>query len=97
MELLRLLENPMLLENEAFSDLLWSAFHLEQELSARKALQASPPSDLDHLAGDTERVYTHLLTQWLEYMIHLKHDYPFLFSFAARTNPLRPDARPEVS
>ncbi len=94
--MLRLLENPMLLENEAFSDLLWSVFHLEQELSARKALEVSPPSDLDHLAVDTERVYTHLLTQWLEYMVHLKQDYPFLFSFSARTNPLRPDAHPEV-
>ena len=45
---------------------------------------------------DTERVYTHLLTQWLEYMVHLKQSYPFLFSFSARTNPLRPDAQPEV-
>jgi len=95
--MLRLLENPMLLENEAFSDLLWSVFHLEQELSARQALEACSPSDLEHLTVDTERVYTHLLTQWLEYMIHLKQDYPFLFSFSARTNPLRPDAHPEVA
>ncbi len=94
--MLRLLENPMLLEHETFSDLLWSVFHLEEELSARKALEDCPPSDLEHLAGDTQRVYTYLLTQWLAYMLHLKQDYPFLFSFSARTNPLRPGAQPTV-
>ena len=94
--MVRLLENPMLLEHEAFSDLLWAVFHLEEELSARRELSASPPADLAHLATDAERAYTHLLVQWLEYMIHLRASYPFLFSFAARTNPLRPDARPEV-
>lgn len=94
--MLRLLENPMLLEREAFSDLLWAVFHLEEELSARKNLDESPASDLEHLAGDAERAYTNLLTQWLEYMIHLRQAYPFLFSLAARTNPLRADARPEV-
>jgi hypothetical protein len=95
--MLRLLENPLLLEHEAFSDLLWAAFHLEEELSARESLPASPPPDLDHLAVDAERVYTHLLTQWLEYTIHLRRSYPFLFSFAVRTDPLNADARAEVA
>jgi hypothetical protein len=95
--LLRLLENPILLEHEAFTELLWAVFHLEEELSARPDLQACPPSDLEHLVGDAERAYARVLAQWLDYMIHLRRSYPFLFSFAARTNPLREDARAEVT
>jgi hypothetical protein len=94
--LLRLLENPMLLEHEAFTELLWAVSHLEEELAARAALETSPPSDLEHLVGDAERAYAQVLAQWLEYMIHLRRRYPFLFSFAARTNPLREEARVEV-
>jgi hypothetical protein len=94
--MLRLLENPTLLEHERFTDLLWAVFHLEEELTARKALGDLPPSDLAHLAGDIDRAYCALLMQWLEYMVHLKRNYPYLFSFAARTNPLQPDAQPEV-
>jgi len=94
--MLRMLENPTLLEHETFTDLLWSVLHLQEELVARKSLDTLPETDLHHLAGDVERAYTHVLRAWLDYMIHLKRSYPFLFSLAARTNPLRPDARPEV-
>lgn len=94
--MVRLLENPALLEHEQFTDLLWALSHLEEELSARDSLEDLPPSDLAHLAGDSERAYGRLLTQWLEYMIHLKRYYPYLYSFAARTNPLREGARAEV-
>jgi hypothetical protein len=95
--MLGLLENPTLLEHETFTDVLWAVFHLEEELAARKSLPDSPPADLEHLAGDARRAYSGLLVAWLEYMIHLSKDYPFLYSFAARTNPLRPDAQAEVS
>jgi hypothetical protein len=94
--LLRLLENPALMEHQRFTDLLWAVSHLEEELAARDSLEDLPPSDLAHLSADAERAYGRLLAQWLEYMIHLKRVYPFLFSFAARTNPLRVGARVEV-
>ena len=48
-------------------------------------------------AGGGVDITARLIGQWLEYLIHLKRDYPYLFSFAARTNPLRPGARPEVT
>jgi hypothetical protein len=95
--MLRLLENPILLEHEAFTDVLWAVFHLEEELVARKSLRGLPEADLAHLAIDTERACTRLLLQWLAYMIHLRQAYPFLFSFLARTNPLRPGARAEIA
>ena len=90
--LLRLLQNPALLEDEDFAELLWALSHLQEELSARHDLDALPQSDINHLVGDIRRVYQHLLREWLEYMSHLKENYPFLYSFQARTNPLRPDA-----
>lgn len=94
--LLRLLENPNLLEHESFTELLWAIFHLTDELLHRKELENLPKSDLNHLAGDIKRAYILLISEWLMYMKHLKNDYPYLFSLALRTNPLDPDASPIV-
>ncbi|MDP3947861.1 MAG: hypothetical protein Q8Q41_04210 [bacterium] len=94
--LLRLLENPNLLEHESFTDMLWAVFHLAEELGARKDLQGLPDKDYQHLAGDMKRVYRPLVRQWLEYMEHLKDSYPYLFSLALRTNPFNPNASPVV-
>ena len=94
--MLSLMENPNLLEHEAFTDLLWAVFHLIEELQARHSLQGLPESDLVHLSGDLERVLNHLLQQWLSYMAHLRIEYPYLYSLAVRMNPMNPDARPEV-
>jgi hypothetical protein len=90
--LLRLLENPNLLENGTFTDLLWSVFHLTEELNHRPAFTNLPKPDYDHLTVDMRRAYTLLLTEWLAYMRHLKSAYPYLFSLAVRTNPFDPGA-----
>ena len=94
--LVRLLENPNLLEHERFTELLWAVFHLSDELSHRKTVQHLLDSDYKHLAGDIKRAYRLLLREWVSYMEHLKNDYPYLFSLAVRTNPLNPNASPEV-
>jgi len=94
--LLGLLENQNLLEHDEFTDLLWAVFHLTEELDARQRLDGLPQSDLDHLAGDTRRVFASLTREWLRYMEHLMNDYPYLFSLAVRTNPMNPAARVEV-
>ena len=85
--LLRLLENPNILEHEAFTDLLRAVFHLTEELVARNDFGKLPVSDLDHLAGDIKRAYILLVHEWLDYMKYLKNNYPYLFSLAMRTNP----------
>ena len=90
--LMRLLENPVLLEHEAFSDLLQAVFHLSDELMARDELKGLPESDRSHLAGDAKRVYLQLLRQWLRYLKHLHRHYPYLFSLAVRTNPFHKNA-----
>ena len=95
--LLRLLENPSLLEHESFTDLLWAVFHLSDELQHRTQFDNLPQGDLKHLAGDIKRAYQLLIIEWLGYMKHLKNNYPYLFSLAVRTSPFNPDASAEVS
>ncbi|MBW1781990.1 MAG: hypothetical protein JRL30_14760 [Deltaproteobacteria bacterium] len=94
--LMRLLENPNLLEHDSFSDLLLSVFHLTEELTHRTDLSRLSAVDRDHLAGDVHRAYILLNKEWLTYMSHLQANYPYLFSLALRTNPLDPSARPEI-
>lgn len=95
--LLRLLENANLLEHESFTELLWAVFHLTDELASRADLNKLSEADYHHFSGDIRRAYGLLILEWLTYMIHLQADYPFLFSFAARTNPFDPEARAEIS
>lgn len=85
--LLNLLENPNLLEHESFTNLLWAVFHLTEEVSSRKDLKNIKEKDLEHIEIDIKRAYKKLISEWLDYMKHLKTDYPYLFSFAMRTNP----------
>jgi hypothetical protein len=90
--MVRLLENPLLLEHAAFTDLLWAVFHLTEELESRPGFDALPAADMAHLAGDAARAYGHLVSQWLAYLQHLQRQYPYLFSLALRLNPFDPDA-----
>jgi len=94
--MLRLLENPNLIEHEAFTDLLRAVFHLTEELEFRTCFDSLPGSDYQHLGGDIRRVYGGLALQWVAYMEHLKNNYPYLFSLAVRTNPLDPNRSPIV-
>lgn len=94
--LLNLLENPNLLEHESFTNLLWAVFHLTEELIHRRNLRELPETDYQHLAGDIKRVYHLLIAEWLDYMQHLKNNYPYLFSLAMRTNPFDASASVEV-
>ncbi len=94
--LLRLVENPVLLEHESFTEHLQAIFHLTEELAQRKDFKQLPDTDLQHLAGDIKRAYNLLTSEWLDYMKYLKTNYPYLFSLAIRTNPFDQDASPIV-
>ncbi len=95
--ILRLLENPALLEHGSFTELLRTVSHLVDELSRRKEFANLPESDIRHLTEDVNRVYGNLAVQWLGYMQYLKKNYPYLFSFAMRVNPFDENASPIVS
>ena len=95
--LVRLLENPILLDHESFTDLLRAVFHLTEELSYREDLKQLPNTDHAHIAGDMKRAYHLLVHQWLDYMEYLKVNYPYLFSLAMRTNPFDRGASPIIN
>lgn len=95
--LLRLLENPILLEHESFSELLRAVFHFTEELSTRKKLSGLPKSDVEHLQGDIKRIYALLSRAWIGHMRYLSDNYPYLFSLAMRTNPFDEEASPIIS
>jgi hypothetical protein len=94
--LLRLLENPVFLEQSHFTELLRALFHLTDELYSRPSLCELPCSDITHLTGDITRVYDQMRKVWLLYMNYLYEHYPYLFSLALRTNPFNPDVDPTV-
>ena len=90
--MIRLLENPMILEHETFTELLRSVFHLVEELEFRDNLEATPQSDIDHLTADCERIYRLLMMEWIDHLRYLRRNYPYLFSLAVRTNPYNEQA-----
>ncbi len=89
---LSLLENPVLIEQERFTELLLAIAHINEELASRESLDALPESDLNHLAGDINRGYSILVEEWLTYLMHLKKHYSYLYSLAVRKNPFNPNA-----
>jgi hypothetical protein len=95
--LLNLLENPNLVEHESFTNLLMAILHFTDELANRHFLKRLPESDYKHLSEDIKRVYNQLILQWVDYMRHLKRDYPYLFSLALRINPFDENASVEVN
>ena len=95
--LLRLLENPALMERESFTETIRAVFHFRDELLLRHDISQLPESDKKHLVGDMTRAYRLLAQQWLDYMRHLSDNYPYLFSLAMRTNPFDLNASPIVN
>lgn len=95
--MLKIIENPTLLEHEYFSELMMSIFHLQEELANRKDIVGLASNDSDHITIDIARVYSKLLKDWILYAQHLKAEYPYLFSFVLRTNPFDDNAKVEIS
>jgi hypothetical protein len=71
-------------------------FHLTEELASRTDVRNLSQTDMKHIANDIKRAYSLLISEWLNYMRHLRENYPYLFSFAMRTNPFDLEATPEI-
>ncbi|MDR2830082.1 MAG: hypothetical protein LBB45_03440 [Methanobrevibacter sp.] len=95
--LLRMIENPVLLEKENLSNLLLGIFHLDEELEKRGTLENIGEADLQHLTGDIDRVYFNLIYEWLNHLYYLKNNFPYMYSLAIRTNPFDPNAKVEIT
>ncbi len=94
--LVRLLENPNLLEHESFTEVLRAVFHIVEELEHRKNIKQLSKNDRNHIAVDIMRSYNLLVFEWLSYMNYLKNNYPYLFSLAMRRNPFDENAVAEI-
>jgi hypothetical protein len=94
--LIRILENPTLLEHESFTELLRAVFHLSDELEFREDISQLPDTDYQHLANDIKRAYILLVHEWVDYVKYLKGNYPYLFSLTMRMNPFDLEASPLV-
>jgi hypothetical protein len=90
--MLRLLENPNLLEHDTFTDLMLAVFHLHDELTSREQVTDLPEKDQAHLAGDLKRAMQWVVSEWLFYLRHLQEHYPYLYSLEVRKNPFDPQA-----
>ena len=88
--MLRMLENSNLLEHDSFTDMLWSVFHVADELQSRGDLKAVTQEDIDHLSNDLLRAYSAMILEWINYIIYLHDEYPFLYTLAIRKNPFCP-------
>ena len=94
--LVRLMENPNLLEHDSFTNHLLAVFHLTEELEGRKKIKEITEVDNKHISGDIKRAYSLLVLEWLSYMNYLKKYYPYMFSHAMRTNPFDAEATIEI-
>jgi voltage-gated potassium channel len=94
--LLRLLENPNLIENQAFTDVLRTTFHFRQELAARGDLTVLPAIDLEHLTDDATRAYKITVQEWISHISYIQKNYPYLFSLTMRTGPFRGETAPII-
>lgn len=94
--IINLISNPSLQENDIFSDLLLSIFHLNDELGNRD-ISNIVGDDLTHMEIDCQRVFKLLSAQWVDYMEHLQVSYPYLFLTAALNNPYDKRSKSDIT
>ncbi len=89
---INLLDNPALIEHEAFTDLLWNVLHLTDELRRVINFEHLSPEDYVDIRNDIETLYRLLVYEWVNYVHYLKDRHPHIFVYEAKTNPLVPHA-----
>lgn len=82
--MISMLENSNLSEHDSFTDMLWSVFHLADELQNRGAPEYLTEDDLQHMAADILRAYKMLIVEWVYYIKYLKNEYPYLYNSAVK-------------
>lgn len=85
--ILRLIENPNVLEHEHGSNLLWAVLHLTEALEARSRLGDLTEDDREYLSDSIQRVYRLMAAEWINYVHYLQSSHPFLFSLTLKTHP----------
>ncbi len=85
--LVKLIENPLLLDHDTFTELLMAIFHISEEFVYRCDIENLSDDDIKHLANDVSRAYNYIVIEWIVYIIYLKKEYPYLYNSAVLTNP----------
>ncbi len=79
-ELLTITSNPLLLDHESFTDLLWGIFHLMDEARLRGEYSAMSAADRRHMEVDFTLTLKLLLVNWAGNILYTKMNYPNYYS-----------------
>ncbi len=93
--MIRLLENPMILEHQSFTELLRAVFHLIEEAEFRTEFDTLPPSDLAHLTADCDRVYRRLVIEWIDHLRYLRQVLPVPLLARGQDEPVQSRGQPD--
>ncbi len=80
--LLIISSNPLLLEHESFTGMLWSIFHLVDEFRLRGEYDELSQTDILHFQADFTATLELLLVNWSSNVRYMKTTYPNFFSAA---------------
>ena len=76
MELIELASNPLLLEQECFTQLRWGLFHLLDEFRLRGVYDQLTEADITHYNSDIEKMFRLLLKNWVKNSFFVHATYP---------------------
>ena len=75
--------NPLIIEHECFSEMLWGVFHLMDEFRLRGSWDDLSEQDIEHFNQDFEKVLRLLLMNWVGNVRYLKETYPAFYAAAS--------------
>lgn len=78
--LLTLSSNPLLLEHECFTEMLWGIFHLSDEFRLRGNYKELDEDGREHMEDDFEKVFRLLLVNRVANLQYLQKTYPNYYS-----------------
>ncbi len=93
--LLVISSNPLLLEHEHFTDMLWDIFHLVDEFRLRGVYEELSEEDRRHLENDLSDLLRLLLINWVANIAYMKQTYPNFFNEARNKLDIIEDRKQE--
>jgi len=75
--------NPLIIEHECFTEMLWGVFHLMDEFRLRGSWDDLSKDDIYHFNQDFEEVLRLMLMNWVGNARYLKETYPAFYAAAS--------------
>ncbi|MGN8773192.1 hypothetical protein [Candidatus Weimeria sp. HCP3S3_B5] len=76
--------NPLVIEHEAFTDMLWGIFHLMDEYRLRGDWDDLSAQDIEHFDQDFERILRAMLINWVRDVRYLRENFPDFYAVAGK-------------